>query len=73
MNTGTGETVITKSPTTRHDFSLGVMNAIGEAAKLMNIPRKELLGKSAMLKHGTTIGTNAVITGKGAKVGVYYN
>ena len=69
MNIDTGETVVTKAPTTPHDFSIGVMDAIGEAAKLMNLSRRELLKQCAMLKHGTTIGTNAIITRKGARVG----
>ena len=69
MDIDTGETVVTKAPTTPHDFSIGVMDAIGEAAKLMNLSRRELLKQCAMLKHGTTIGTNAIITRKGARVG----
>lgn len=69
MDIDMGATVISKAPTTPHDFSIGVMDAIGEAAKLMNFSRKELLKRCAMLKHGTTIGTNAIITRKGAKVG----
>jgi len=64
-----GETLIAKAPTTPHDFSIGVMNAIQESAKLMNIPLKKLLERCLMLKHGTTVGTNAIIVRKGAKVG----
>src|SRR4030067_3588959 len=69
MDIDTGETVVTKAPTTPHDFSIGVIDAIGEAAQLMNLSRRELLKQCAMLKHGTTIGTNAIITRKGARVG----
>lgn len=64
-----GETVIAKAPTTPGNFSVGVMNAIEEAAKLMNMSRKNLLEQCRMLKHGTTVGINAIITRKGAKVG----
>jgi N-methylhydantoinase A len=64
-----GETLIAKAPTTPHDFSIGVMNAIQESAKLMNLPLKKLLERCLMLKHGTTVGTNAIIVRKGAKVG----
>ena len=35
-----GETLIAKAPTTPHDFSIGVMNAIQESAKLMSLQRK---------------------------------
>ena len=64
------ETLIAKAPTTPHDFSVGVMNAIQESAKLMNIPMRNLLDQCLMLKHGTTVGTNAIITRRGAKVGL---
>lgn len=65
----TGETVIAKAPTTPHDFSIGVLDAIGVAAETMRMSRRSLLEQCAMLKHGTTVATNAVITGHGAKVG----
>jgi N-methylhydantoinase A len=65
-----GETLIAKAPTTPHDFSVGVTNAIQESAKLMNIPMRNLLEQCLMLKHGTTVGTNAIIIHKGAKVGL---
>jgi len=64
-----GETTIAKAPTTPHDFSVGVMDAIEEAAKLMKMPRRNLLDQCSMLKHGTTVGTNSIIVRKGARVG----
>ncbi len=64
-----GDTTIAKAPTTPHDFSVGVMDAIEEAAKLIKISRRDLLIKCSMLKHGTTVGTNAIIVRKGARVG----
>jgi N-methylhydantoinase A len=69
LDNKTGEAIIAKAPTTPDDFSLGVLNAVGEAAQVMNLTRRELLRQCLMLKLGTTVGTNAVITGKGAKVG----
>jgi len=69
LNVESGETVIAKAPTTPDDFAVGVMNAIQESARLMNIPLRNLLEQCLMLKHGTTVGTNAIITRKGAKVG----
>ena len=65
----TGESTHTKAPTTPHDFSIGVMDAIREAAKLLGMSSRDLLGRTSMFKHGTTVGTNAVITRTGAKVG----
>lgn len=69
MDVDTGETILSKSPTTPHDFSIGVMNAVKSAAKAMGMERKTLLQQTGMLKHGTTVGTNAIITGAGSKVG----
>lgn len=65
----TGDAVNTKSSTTPRDFSIGVMDAIGEAASLLNRSQGELLQQALMLKLGTTVGTNAIVTGRGAKVG----
>ncbi len=65
----TGENMRAKAPTTPHDFSVGVMDAIGEAAKLLGLSRRRLLEQTNMVKHGTTVGTNAVITHRGAKTG----
>jgi N-methylhydantoinase A len=69
MDIETAECIISKSPTTPYDFSEGVMEGIARAAELMNLSRKDLLQQCLMVKHGTTVGTNAVITGTGAKVG----
>jgi N-methylhydantoinase A len=45
------------------------MDALMEVSKLMNISRKELLENTLMLKHGSTVSTNAMITREGSKVG----
>jgi N-methylhydantoinase A len=64
-----GDTTVAKAPTTPHDFSLGVMDAVSEAAKALGISVRILLERCSMLKLGTTVGTNAIIVGKGARVG----
>lgn len=69
LDSDTGETTIAKAPTTPDDFSRGVINAINEAAESLHLSRRGLLEKCLMLKHGTTVGTNAIIVGKGARVG----
>ena len=58
-----------KASTTPDDFSRGVMDALTEAAKSVGINRKELLGRISLLKHGSTVATNALITRTGVKVG----
>jgi N-methylhydantoinase A len=65
-----GETVINKAATTPRDFSLGVMNALEVTAESMGMDRATLLRRSSVLKHGTTVATNAMITRTGSKVGL---
>ena len=64
-----GDTTVAKAPTTPRDFSIGVMDAVAEAAKTMNVSSRVLLEHCSMMKLGTTVGTNAIIVGKGARVG----
>ncbi|MEK7333921.1 MAG: hydantoinase/oxoprolinase family protein, partial [Candidatus Binatota bacterium] len=67
---GSGEIWTAKAPTTPDDFSRGVMDALEEAAKVMGVQRGQLLGRTALLKHGSTVATNALITHSGVKVGL---
>lgn len=64
-----GEAVFNKAPTTPSDFSRGVLNALGEVAKSMGVTVSELLTATRTLKHGTTVGTNALINRRGPKLG----
>lgn len=64
-----GALVTGKAATTPIDFSVGVMNAVGEVAARMGLSVGELLGRTAYFKHGTTVATNALITRTGARVG----
>ncbi len=68
--TSSGELVMGKAPTTPRDFSVGVMDAVGEIARQMELPLAELLKRTAVFKHGTTVATNALITRTGARVGL---
>ena len=56
----------TKTPTTHHDLTEGVLKGLQEILTKAGI-HGDLSGH---LIHGTTIGTNAIIEGKGAKVGL---
>jgi N-methylhydantoinase A len=58
-----------KASTTPDDFSRGVLDAISEAARVVGIEPRELLGRTALFKHGSTVATNALITRSGVKVG----
>ena len=55
-----------KTPTTHYDLAEGVLNGLDEILKISRRTVKEI----DYLIHGTTIGTNAIIEGKGAKVGL---
>ena len=65
-----GKLTIAKSPSTPSDFSEGVLNAIESAATKLSLSSPELLKSIEVLAHGTTVGTNAIIQRKGAKVGL---
>jgi N-methylhydantoinase A len=64
-----GEVWTAKASTTPDDFSRGVMDAVGEAARAVGIETTELLGQTTLFKHGSTVATNALITHSGVKVG----
>ncbi|HTM08001.1 MAG TPA: hydantoinase/oxoprolinase family protein [Verrucomicrobiae bacterium] len=64
-----GQIWTAKASTTPDDFSRGVMDALTEAAKTVGIDRREMLGRTSLFKHGSTVATNALITHNGVKVG----
>src|SRR5574341_32869 len=66
---GAGEVWTAKAPTTPDDFSRGVMDALSEAARVVGIERSQLLGRTSLFKHGSTVATNALITHSGVSVG----
>ena len=55
-----------KTPSTPHDSSEGVMNGVAAICNAATISPAEI----ALFLHGTTVATNAVLEGKGAKVGL---
>jgi N-methylhydantoinase A len=61
-----GETFMAKVPSTPEDSSIGVLNGIERICEQSSIDPKAV--RSVM--HGTTVATNAVLTRKGAKVGL---
>jgi N-methylhydantoinase A len=64
-----GEVWTAKASTTPDDFSRGVIDAVGEAARTVGIEASKLLGQTTLFKHGSTVATNALITRSGCKVG----
>ncbi len=66
INEQNGEIFIAKVPSTPHDSSVGVLNGIAKVCKNAGIDP----GKIHHFMHGTTVATNTVLTGSGAKVGL---
>ncbi|MCL2714240.1 MAG: hydantoinase/oxoprolinase family protein [Alphaproteobacteria bacterium] len=64
-----GSARIYKTSTTPHDPTIGLINGLNKAAKDAGLPLEEWLGKVETIVHGTTITTNAVLTGEGARTG----
>jgi len=66
INEENGQTFTAKIASTPDDQSIGVLNGIQRICQRSNVDPKEI----TRVMHGTTIATNAVLTGKGAKVGL---
>jgi N-methylhydantoinase A len=56
-----------KVPTQPADPVAGALAVLNVAADDLGLERRDLLGRADLLVHGTTIGTNAVLTGRTAK------
>jgi N-methylhydantoinase A len=65
-----GTIVGAKSPTTPHDRSEGFFEALARAAEKVGLDEHGLLARTTRLVHGTTTGTNAIVSRNGAKVGL---
>jgi N-methylhydantoinase A len=59
-----------KASTTPNDPSIGLMDAMKKAARFYGVALDEFLGQIEVLVHGTTLATNILLTGRGAKVGM---
>jgi N-methylhydantoinase A len=66
LNEDTGETKTAKVPSTPEDSSSGVLNGVAKICDSSGIDPADI----KLVMHGTTVATNAVLTGRGAKVGL---
>jgi N-methylhydantoinase A len=66
INEKSGDIFTAKVPSTPHDSSVGVLNGIERVCKNAGIDPREI----THFMHGTTVATNTVLTGSGAKVGL---
>ncbi len=66
MEEDTGETWRAKTASTPQDQSVGVLTGIAQVCEAAGISLAEV----AQVLHGTTVATNAILEGKGARVGL---
>ncbi|MDX1481175.1 MAG: hydantoinase/oxoprolinase family protein [Woeseiaceae bacterium] len=66
VDESSGQTHMAKVPSTPDDSSVGVLNGIQRICEESGIDA----GKVERVMHGTTVATNAILTRKGAKVGL---
>jgi N-methylhydantoinase A len=65
-----GEIRAYKAPTTPRDLSAGLLSALEKAAASHGQPLSEFVGSLSLVVHGTTLATNALLTGRGVKTGL---
>ncbi len=66
INESDGSTHTAKVPSTPEDSSIGVLNGLARICDQSGVNPKDI----KLVMHGTTVATNAVLTGNGAKVGL---
>lgn len=66
----TGALTAFKSPSNPGDPEAGVLAAVDLAAAGLGLARRDLLARCAAFVHGSTIATNTMLEGKGARVGL---
>lgn len=66
MNEISGETHTAKVPSTPEDPSVGVLNGVARICDESDVNPHDI----KLVMHGTTVATNAVLTGRGARVGL---
>jgi N-methylhydantoinase A len=66
INESDGSTHTAKVPSTPEDSSIGVLNGVARICEQSGVNPKDI----KLVMHGTTVATNAVLTGNGAKVGL---
>ena len=66
INESDGSTYTAKVPSTPEDSSIGVLNGVARICDQSGVNPKDI----KLVMHGTTVATNAVLTGNGAKVGL---
>lgn len=69
LRSPTGDSIVAKSPTTA-DVVTGVINAVHVAAGKVGMSPSELCAQIGRFGHGTTVGLNALLTGRTVPTGL---
>lgn len=59
-----------KTPSVPSDPAQGILTGLSELAELENLESEEFFGQIDFIVHGTTVATNAVLTGSGVRTGL---
>src|SRR5215469_15486533 len=62
-----GALTFLKTPSTPGHQATGVLQGLAELAGRFGLSREELLKRTSRIVHGTTVATNALLEGKGAR------
>src|SRR5512143_2911868 len=65
-----GIMVTAKTPTLPHDLAQGTINSIAALAKANRMGTEKFLSRTVTIVHGTTQGTNVIITRMGPELGL---
>ena len=65
-----GGVTTAKAPSTPDDFARGMIDAIEAAGTRLGRAGDALYADIALLSHGTTVGTNAIVQKRGARLGL---
>ena len=65
-----GTATVAKVATTPSDQSKGVLDGLRRASAQLGLALPDLLAQTERIVHGTTVATNALLEGKGARVGL---
>lgn len=65
-----GEVITAKAPSSPPNYTEGVVEGLTLAAGKLGLTLSELCSQLRLVTHGTTVGTNALVQHRGAKVGL---
>ncbi len=67
---GDGTASVGKAPTTPPEFAVGVLDALRAVAEDLGFDLEGLLAVTDLVKHGSTVATNALLTRSGVRAGL---